>query len=205
MINLRGLDCVTFCETSLALARTLQRGGRTVRQFGRQIEAIRYRGGVRNGYPSRLHYFEDWMEDNAARGHMHLMSAALGGEPYVKTIDFMTTHRGDYPVLARDDAAYAAVREQEAALNARPRFYIPKERVAAVAGGIATGDILAVTTAVPGLLVSHTGLAYRTREGALHMLHAPITGYPVTITAEPLPEYLMAIPRDTGVMVARPI
>ena len=36
--------------------------------FGREIERMRYRGGKRRGYASRLHYFSEWISDGARRG-----------------------------------------------------------------------------------------------------------------------------------------
>jgi hypothetical protein len=205
IINLQGLDCLTFVETSLALARTLRIGGRGVRQYGQQLTFIRYRGGRRGDYPSRLHYFEDWLEDNAARRHLQLLSADLGGEVLAKAERYMSTHRAEYPVLARDDAALAAISAQEEQINARQRYYIPKERVADVAGDIQSGDILGLTTSRADLLVGHTAMAYRTDDGVLHLLHEPNVGYSATLSALPLADYLMGLPQFTGVMVARPL
>ncbi len=205
MITLSGLDCVTFCEISLAFARTLRTGGTTVRDFGNQLQAIRYRGGERSGYISRLHYFEEWMEDNARRGNVQLVGQLVGGEVLGKQIDFMTTHRSAYPVLAGDSTAVGALRGIEARLNERRRYYVPKEQISAVAGRMQTGDIIGITTTVPGLLVSHTGLAYRKSSGALHFLHEPIVGKSVQLTEQPLAEYLMGNSRSTGILIARPI
>src|SRR5512140_3589591 len=44
IINLRALDCVTFVENMLALARTIRAGG-AFPEFTREIERIRYRTG----------------------------------------------------------------------------------------------------------------------------------------------------------------
>src|SRR5256885_3949660 len=55
-VNLRGLDCVTFFESSLAFARMLRRGGRTPEALLAEIIFTRYRGGRLTDYVSRLHY-----------------------------------------------------------------------------------------------------------------------------------------------------
>jgi hypothetical protein len=204
IVNLHGFDCVTLVETCLALARTVRAGGWDASDYARELERIRYRGGRRDGYPSRLHYFEDWLEDNAARGNLRLLAVPPDGEPLIKTIDYMTTHREQYPVLAHDDAAYAALQATEAELNGRARFYIPKERAAGAAPNLQTGDVLAFTTTTPGLLIGHTGLAYRRPDGAMHVLHAPNVGYPVMLSAQPLDAYLAAVPHLTGFMAGRP-
>ena len=205
MINLQGLDCLTLTETSLALARTLRIGGRGVHQYAQQLTFIRDRGGHRAGYPSRLHYFEDWLEDNAARTHLQLLSADLGGEVLAKAERWMSTHRDDYPVLARDDAALAAIAAQEEQINARQRYYVPKERIAEAADRIESGDILGLTTARADLIVGHVGLAYRTDDGVLRLLHEPNVGYSAMFSDGPLADYLMSLPQFTGAMIARPI
>ena len=48
---------------------------------------MRYRGGKRRGYASRLHYFSEWISDGAQRGlvadrgDLTLRSAEVAGEP----------------------------------------------------------------------------------------------------------------------------
>jgi len=67
VINLRELDCTTFAETCLALARTVKSGKTDFESFAAQLEQIRYRDGIRNQYPSRLHYFSEWIHNNAEK------------------------------------------------------------------------------------------------------------------------------------------
>jgi hypothetical protein len=164
IINLQGR--LRYAPGNPPGARARGARARDVNHYAREAERIRYRGGRRDGYPSRLHYFEDWLEDKAARGNLRLLSVPPDGEPLIKTIDYMTAHREQYPVLARDDAAYAALRATEAELNDRARFFVPQERAAAMAPNLQTGDVLAFTTTTPGLLIAHTGLAYRRPGGA---------------------------------------
>ena len=40
---------------------------------------MRYRGGKRRGYASRLHYFSEWISDGARRGLVRDLGAELGG------------------------------------------------------------------------------------------------------------------------------
>jgi hypothetical protein len=65
--------------------------------------------------------------------------------------------------------------------------------------------VLAFATAIPGLDVTHSALAYRTGDGVLRVLHAPLSGGVVEITRTTLPEYVAAIRRATGILVARPL
>ena len=67
---------------------------------------------------------------------------------------------------------------------------------------IKTGSLIGITTNVPGLDVSHTGIAVRLETGALHLLHAPDIGYKVQMTEKPLHDYLALHPKQTGIIVA---
>jgi hypothetical protein len=82
---------------------------------------------------------------------------------------------------------------------------VPTDRIRAVSDGIETGDVLAFATAIAGLDVTHTAFAYRDKAGVLRVLHAPLSGGVVEVTRATLPEYVAAIRRATGIMVARPL
>ena len=70
---------------------------------------------------------------------------------------------------------------------------------------IEDGDLLAFTSTVEGLDVNHVGIAVRMDDGRIHVLHAPNVGYKVHISDKPLPEYVMGIKKDSGIIVARPL
>lgn len=203
-LSLSHFDCVTLVESSLALARTARHpGGPEWGTFAREVERVRYRGGKREGYLSRLHYFSEWLDDNERRGLVHLLGRELGGEPDTRPLRFMSTHPDAYPAL-RDAAVRAGVAAMEKRLDGRPRWVIPTARIAAVQARIRTGDVLAFATAIEGLDVTHSALAHRGPDGVLHVLHAPLSGGEVEITRTTLPEYVARIKRSTGVLVARP-
>ena len=65
VVNLRGFDCTTFLENILAFARCIKSGKTSFEDFQDELIKIRYRNGVIDKYPSRLHYFSDWIYDNA--------------------------------------------------------------------------------------------------------------------------------------------
>ena len=68
-LSLTRFDCVTLVESCLAVARVAgNRDTPTWERFGGEIERMRYRGGARRGYTSRLHYFSEWIADGATRG-----------------------------------------------------------------------------------------------------------------------------------------
>jgi hypothetical protein len=93
----------------------------------------------------------------------------------------------------------------ERRLDSTPRWYIPTARIPEVSARIESGDVLAFATAIPGLDVTHSAFAYRDSAGVLRVLHAPLSGGAVEITGHTLPEYVAAIRRATGILVARPL
>src|SRR5687767_2938800 len=95
VINLREFDCVTFVENMLAFARTVRAGRRDFASFKNEIQKFRYRAGKIDGYPSRLHYFSEWIADNEAKGILTNVTPDIGvRDP--EPIDFMSTHRKSY-------------------------------------------------------------------------------------------------------------
>jgi hypothetical protein len=211
VINFRGLDCVTFVENAYTLARFVTAGGadaldnRPVAEtvYARMLAELRYRGGVLEGYPSRLHYFSEWIADNARRGLIVDITPELGGVRDDEPINFMSTHPDAYRQLA-DPANLSAVRATEVELNARGRTYLPEARIAEAAPGIQDGDIIAATSTVAGLDVAHTGLALWV-DGTLHLLHAPLVGDSVEISTLSLAERIVSIAGQDGIIVARPV
>ncbi|HEY9721367.1 MAG TPA: N-acetylmuramoyl-L-alanine amidase-like domain-containing protein [Oscillatoriaceae cyanobacterium] len=202
--RLDGFDCVTFVESSVALARAIAGGSPSEAAFHEALTQLRYRDGVRSGYGSRLHYFSDWIADNARRGLVEDLTPSLGGVEDTRQIDFMSTHREAYPLLA-DNAAFQLIESAEQSINARPRYMIPKDHLEAVLPMLETGDIVGITTNIAGLDVVHTGLVDRLPDGSVHLLHAPEPGTSVCVSTKPLVEYLQGFKAHTGVMIARPL
>ena len=204
VINLRGLDCVSFCENSLVFARCIKKGATTFDDYKAELQFIRYRGGIIDGYPSRLHYFSDYIFDNEQKRVWRNVTKSLGGVPYRKTVNFMSTHPDSYPQLKQRPAFLSAIRTQEEIINKRALVHIPKADVAKVAEKIQSGDVIAITSDIPGMDIAHTGIAIR-QDGNLHFMHAPIMGSKVMITPKTLAEYLAGNKKQLGIMVARPL
>ncbi|HEX7052004.1 MAG TPA: N-acetylmuramoyl-L-alanine amidase-like domain-containing protein [Longimicrobiales bacterium] len=202
VINLREYDCVTYVETMLALARMVRAGEGDFDAFQREVVRIRYRGGVINGYPSRLHYFSEWISDNEAKGIVQDVTRELGGVPTDEPIDFMSRNAGSYPKLG-DPANLEAIRATEQRLSTHTRYVIPEDRIAEAAPRVQNGDIIAATSSTRGLDIAHTGLAIWIG-GRLHLMHAPLVGKTVEISELPLAERIQRIEGQDGIMVARP-
>ena len=227
VINLEALDCVTFVENVLVLARlawsaspgptgpddtgataSLRAGllddpGRFQAAYRDELTRIRYRGGVLDGYPSRLHYFSEWIADNEASDLLAAISRELGGVADTSPIDFMSTHPDAYRQLADPDVA-AEITRVEARLREVARYYIPADAIEAASAGIRDGDVIAATSTVEGLDIAHTGIALW-QDGVLRLLHAPLVGSHVRISEESLAGRIGRMRGQDGIMVARPL
>jgi hypothetical protein len=204
-LSLSRFDCLTLVESCLAVARVVERKGEpTWDGFGQEVQRMRYRGGKRLGYTSRLHYFSEWITDGQERGLCRDLGAELGGVEDVRPLRFMTEHRASYPALS-DDHVFREISAIERGLDGRPRRMVPGDRIADVADRIKSGDVLGFATAIPGLDVTHTAFAYRGTDRILRVLHAPLSGGVVEVTRKTLPEYVAAIRRATGILIARPL
>jgi hypothetical protein len=204
VINMRGLDCVSFCENSLVFARCIKKGKTTFDDYKAELQFIRYRGGVIDRYPSRLHYFSDYIFDNEKKGVWKNVTKSIGGVPFRKTINFMSTHPDSYPQLKEHPEFLKTIQEQEAVIGKRALVHIPTGDIEGVQKKIQSGDVLAITTDIPGMDIAHTGIAIR-QGSKLHFMHAPLSGSKVVITTKTLAEYLTGNKRQLGIMVARPL
>jgi hypothetical protein len=205
IVSLTRFDCVTLVESCLAVARASDDGRRpTWEKFSREVERMRYRGGKRRGYASRLHYFSEWISDGEKRGLVRNLGQELGGVNDTRPLRFMTEHRSSYPALA-DDQVFAKIGEMEKSLDGNPRWVIATDKIPEIQDRIQTGDVLAFATAIPGIDVTHAAFAYRGNDNVLRVLHAPLSGGVVEITRTTLPEYVAKIRRSTGILIARPL
>ncbi len=202
VVNLRGLDCTTFVENALAFTSMLKKEQADFGNFVKNLETIRYRNGVLDGYPSRLHYFTDWIRNNEQKGLVRDITSELGGREHKKAINFMGTHRDLYPFL-KQDKNYNAILKAEAELAKESLCILAQDEIQSNEHLIQSGDIIALATSIKGLDVTHTGIAIREADGRIHLLHASISGS-VRITKEPLVDYLKNIKSNIGIIVARP-
>lgn len=200
VVDLLGFDCVTYVENVVALAQAIKAGDPSYAAYVENLERLRYRGGSLDGYCSRLHYFTDWMLDNARRGNVELVSRDFG-QPFDKTIDFMSEHRDAYPKLA-SDSLYACIQEVEANLQDHGIYYVPQDGIRAIYDQLRTGDIIATATGIGGLDVTHTGFVYK-HDGGTGFLHASLSGE--VTTNDDLASYVQGVSAQTGIIVARPL
>ncbi len=203
VIDLSGLDCTTFLETSLTLARCIKKGKTSFEDYQNELTFVRYRDGKIDKYPSRLHYFSDWIYNNQQKEIVKDVTKEIGGEKIKFNLNFMTENPEFYKQLKENSDFIPIIRKQEKEINNRTYYYIPKAKVESIENKIESGDLIAITSSVKGLDINHVGLAIKMEDGRIHFLHAPLVGSKVQITPEPLHEYLKKINKHTGIIILR--
>ena len=204
VINLQGLDCTTFVENVLSFSNVLKNEKTNFSDFTKTLEKIRYKDGNRDGYASRLHYFSEWIANNEKKGLIKNITSEIGGIEIHKKIDFMSTHRELYPFLKNNEANYKKIKASEEFLNNEALCILEQDQIEANEHLIKSGDIIALTTSIKGLDITHTGIATREKNGRIYLLHASSSGE-VKVSKEPLVDYLKKIKKNTGIMVCRPL
>lgn len=203
-VNLDGFDCMTFVETVTALAHTADSHRQSWRDFLYNLEQLRYRNGNINGYPSRLHYFSEWVLDNAARGYIKEITQDIPGAIYkVKSLCFMSDNRKSYPALA-DSINLAGIKNMEAGLS-NHRYPIIRASAAKdkkLRNYIKDGDLIAFTTATKGLDVTHIGIIIADEGTPLRLLHASARDGKVEIDPLTLEEYIQRH-KPEGIRIVR--
>ena len=201
IINLRAFDCFTLVENCCALAIMIHAGKTRFDDFAATLQSLRYRDGLIAGYPSRLHYFSDWLQNNGKEKYLQNMTQTLGGRSFRKVVNFMTSHPELYPPL-QNTAAFSQMIAVERRLSRNIQHFLPKEEFIHWEERIMDGDILAVTAVQEDLDVCHVGIAFRL-EGRLHFLHASQQAGQVVVSPETLVDYLHQSPHRSGIMAAR--
>lgn len=206
--NFNGLDCWTFFEIALGLARMVARKQRsyTPSDLLRQIEWTRYRGGrCRGHYLDRIHYLDEWFTDNAARKNITNVTRSVG--PVVRLTerrnDEMSLNPKLYRYLRANPALVPALAQIERQLERVPFDYIPKAQVAACEPRVQSGDIIGIVTNRAHVYCSHVGLALRTSDGVCHFMHASSTAKKVIVDRS-IHDYLNGVKAHAGIVVARP-
>jgi hypothetical protein len=201
VVNLREMDCTTYVEYVIALTLLVKENRTDFDRFTQLLACIRYRDGIIDGYPSRLHYFTEWLQNNADKGIFEIVSNELSDEPYNTDVSFMSSNPELYRQLENPEYV-SSIKETENVISGFDLNFIPKDRILENESQIKDGDIIAFTTNIIGLDVSHTGFAIH-QNGRLHLLHASTRTNQVEISPVPLSDYLTPMGRVTGILVGR--
>lgn len=203
IVNLRELDCTTFAENCLAIARTIKSKNPSFEQFTKELQYMRYHNGKINGYTSRIHYFSDWIFENNKKKLITDISKEIANIPYSLQVNFMSTHPKSY-VQLKDSTLIPVIAGQEQEISKRKMYFIPEEKIAAFEMSLKDGDIAGITTSIKGMDISHVVILQRVA-GRMHILHASQTANKVILSEETLEDYLKNSKSATGIMVARPL
>jgi len=207
VVNTRELDCTTLVETVAALTLCRKNNKYNYADYCEQLRKLRYRTGVVDGYPSRLHYFTDWIVDNSRMGYVREIQQTKAPFTAVQTVkvDYMSTHSQAYKALKAHPRLVPTIARQEKSLWGLKFRYIPKAEIkntALLRSVIHDGDILAITTSKAGLDIAHLGFAVWKEDG-LHLLNASQLHHQVVEEPMTFSQYLSKHPSHTGVRVIR--
>ncbi len=208
-VNFNGLDCWSFFETSLGLARMIARKQETYTpdDLLREVQFTRYRGGVCTGnYLERIHYLAEWYFDNEARGVVDNITRKLGhAQPITgRKCQEMTILWKTYRYLRNNPELRPKMAKLEETISQLPVYCIPKAKVHLVEKDLKDGDILGIATRGQGAFCSHVGIGVRTDDGVFRIMHASSQkDYKRVIVDKSISEYLKKFSSHLGVIVGR--
>lgn len=198
------LDCTTFVESVMAMSLSTQAEQNfTEDSFAKNLQKIRYRDGIINGYTSRLHYVAEWINDNIQKGIIEDVAATYSPDRDTIRLFFMSTHPDSYKHLKNSPKNVAEMAAHEKRLSGQEIHWVPKQKLPAEGlPWIKDGDIIMLTTNIAGLDVSHMGIAIY-QQDKLHLLHASSVEKKVVIDKPTLRNQLAQSKHVTGIRVVR--
>ena len=207
VVNTRQLDCTTLVETVTTLTLCAYAGEQTFAAFRKRLQRMRYHDGVIDRYPSRIHYFTDWIVSNAKAG---IVSEIQKPNPPFSTlqtvsVNYMSQHPQSYQALKAHPEYVPEIRRMEQRITGMKFRYIPKAKVRntkVMREAIHDGDIIAITCKKAGLDIAHLGFAVWKKDG-LHLLNASQLHKKVVEEPMTLYEYLQKHPSHTGIRIIR--
>ena len=222
-IFLTRTDCILFVEACHCLAHTaLTVAHPSFADYARNVVRRRYREPMVRYYSDRIHYTTEWVRRAEADGWVHDITLDLGGSVWEHPIWYMSHNASKYehlknagsdPVQQHDLEVIARVEND---LNTRPHTFISRERVAAAADGIRSGDIICYCSGVEGLDIAHVAMAWVTDpEGNLvfgdapagsriGFVHASMAGMKVKVDPKTIADYVADRKGLSGIKVVRP-
>lgn len=189
LIDLKRVDCVTFCEQTLALALSPTYG-----QAVQTLQKIRYdKGEIK--MECRNHYFmADWIPHNAWL--VSDISARLpGAMPLTRTI----SHQN---LFASQGFKGIQVRQKDRTLTLH---YVPEDKLDQALPHLQSGDIGVLIQDLPGIFAAHTGLVIK-KQGKLYLRNATSLA-PRQVVDTPFADLITSLKKSKrlmGMSFARP-
>ena len=207
VINVRELDCTTLVETVTALTLCAYQKQFTFAAYQNNLRNMRYYNGVIDGYPSRIHYFTDWIVTNQKVGIVSEIQQPNPPFTAVQTVkvNYMSEHPQSYKALKAHPEYVTDIKKTEQRITGQKFRFIPKSEVKdtkAMREAVHDGDIIAITCNKPGLDIAHLGFAVWQKDG-LHLLNASQLHKKVVEEPMTLYQYLQKHPSHTGIRIIR--
>ncbi len=204
IVNFDELDCTTYLETVVALTLASYKGDFTFTDYCQQLTNIRYRDCKIDKYPSRLHYFSEWIINNTEKGYIETNHKNINNSYIEDKVSFMSNHPQYYTKIKNNKLFLEQIIQQEININNSCLYYTPKDKIKNFEQQIQSGSLIAITTSIEGLIISHVGFAYR-KENRVYFIHASSKEKKVVISEKPLYEYLKTKSKNTGIIVCKVI
>lgn len=199
IVNLRELDCVTFVETTVALARCIKANNHDFDFYCDNLRNLRYRDGILQDFTSRLHYFSDWIANNQEAGLVLDRTADFGGLEYPIKVNMMSTKPNNYRQLKANPEMIPVLKEiEENIISKRVMAFIPREQADSIGAGMTSGYVVGTTTGWQ-MDITHCGFLI-VSEGKPYFMHASSLDKKVIITEITLQEYLESKATMNGFM-----
>lgn len=209
VVNMRGMDCWTYYENALAIARMLRYKPAPYKpqDMLHMVEIERYRNGVCTGnYLSRMHHLEEVFYDNQRRGYAtNITSRIPGAQRIQREIREMTVQWKSYRYLRSNPSLLPTMAKIEAQVSNLPVYHVPKAKVRNAERYLQSGDICAITTNGPGGYTSHVGLIVRMNDRA-YFTHATSDRDKgrMVIIDRPITDYVNGASKHAGIIICRP-
>lgn len=207
--NFKGMDCWTYYENALAIARMLRFKPAPYKpqDMLHMVEIERYRNGVCTGnYLSRMHHLEEVFYDNQRRGYASNITSRIPGAVRLqREIREMTVQWKSYRYLRSNKSLIEPMGKIEAQVSKLPVYHVPKSKVRDAEKYLQNGDICAITSHGPGGYTSHVGLIVRLK-GRAYFTHATSDrdkGRMVVID-RPITDYVNGGSKHAGIIICRP-
>jgi len=181
VINLEGVDCLTFIEYIEAM-----RLSGSFEDFKENLKKVRYKSGE-VVFENRNHFFTDWVEFNA--NCIDEVTEKIAPEK---------TRKGQKLLNEKEDKTFFVQGIKPVMREIR---YIHSEHVdEAVLNRLRTGDYIGIYSLLDGLDVSHVGILIRNNE-KVFLRHASSVSKNRKVIDEDFMEYITDKP---GIIVLRP-
>ena len=181
VINLEGVDCLTFIEYIEAMQLS-----KSFSEFKENLKKVRYKSGE-VAFVKRNHFFTDWVEFNA--NFIEDISEEIGSEKTIRVQKLLNE---------KEDKTFFVPGIRPIKLEIS---YIPSDSINEIAiNKMMTGDYIGIYSVLTGLDVSHVGIIIKDEEKVI-LRHASSTAKNRKVIDDDFMEYISEKP---GIIVFRP-